>query len=145
MNLTMLPATSRDAFAIHLRDSDFEEAKQWAPGVGAHRALGISIKNSEKAYTVFQGDEVVCIMGFSMNDREVHPWLMCSDYVNNYKKRFLRGAKAYVHNLRVAYPDHLVCNHVYRTNEQAKRLLKALGFRVVPSPGDSKFDFFYLP
>jgi hypothetical protein len=34
---------------------------------------------------------------------------------------------------------------VYRSNEQAKRFLKALGFRIVPSPGDDKFDFFDLP
>jgi hypothetical protein len=145
MILALRKARWVDAFHIHLRDTDFEEANLWSPGVGPYAALAHSIQTSPETFTVFEGADVVCIYGHSKSDQEVHPWLMCSNIVNRHSRPFLRGAHRFIKQLRRDNPDKLICNYVNKTNLKAKRLLSFLGFRWVHSPGESQFDFFYLP
>lgn len=145
MTLTVHPATPEDSKGIMLRYSDFVEASEWMPGMDPYEALEGSIRTSDQAYTVREGDAIVAIFGLSLSTHEIHPWLMCSPLVSMHKKATLLLAKTLLEALQLEEPERLICNHVYKTNSQARRFLKYLGFRIVPTPGDGKFEFFYLP
>ena len=145
MPFTVVPATHRHAHLIVLRKSDEQEAAEWVPGLGPHMALSESIGHSTEAYSALVGDSVVAIYGFTVQDHEVHPWLMCSDQIGEHGRQFLRMARDHIQSLAKQYPGKLVGNYVFKENLQAKRLLSFLGFRWIHSPGLTKFDFFYHP
>lgn len=145
MKLTAIPAVPMDGRRINLRPSDYLEARQWAPEVSPGEALSYSIQCSTRAYTGLCGDKVVAIWGHNVTNHEVHVWLMCSDLITEHGRSLLRTCRETIRQLTEQYPDKLICNHVAKNNLQAKRLLAALGFRWVHSPGLSEFDFFYYP
>lgn len=145
MTLEYFEASPLDAFDITLRDSDYQEALAWAPGVAPVAALAASIENATEAFTGCCGHAVVGIWGYRVTEREVHPWLMCSDLINQHSRDFLKGSRKAIRALVAQHPDKLICNYVYRDNLPAKRLLTYLGFVWVTAPGSGKFDFFYYP
>lgn len=145
MKLKVEMAHPWDAQLITLRESDYTEACEWVPGADPALALAGSISISTGAFTVTDGPTVVAIAGYSVTEHMVHPWLMCSEKVNDHSREFLRMTRASLRGLIEQFPGKLVGNYCYRDNAAAKRFLGFLGFRWVPSPGNSKFDFFYLP
>jgi hypothetical protein len=143
--LRVYKAIAADGPLIKLRKSDEEEAAEWATGLDVPTVMTLSINASTEAFTGFSGDDIVGIWGYTVGEREVTPWLMCSDLINKHGRVFLRESRLAIQALAQLHPDKLLCNYVFKENLQAKRLLVFLGFVWVHSPGDSKFDFFYLP
>lgn len=138
-------AKPEDADAIQLRPTDLHEASLWAPGLSPAEALKASIGSSVVAYTASDAAGPVAVFGYSLHESRVHPWLMCSDRAAAYGRVILRIARPWLRSLHQALPGALVCNYVHRDNLQAKRLLQALGFHVVPAPAAATFEFFHLP
>lgn len=145
MTVTIRPATLADATAIRLRPSDLHEALLWAPGWSAQKVMRSSIEHATEAIAAEVGGRVVAIAGYSVAGHEVHPWLLCATESRNHRKFMLRYARAMLSYLRDLYPQALICNHVHRPNTEARGFISHLGFRIVPSPGQAEFDFFYIP
>lgn len=143
MNATITRATVDHALRIKLRQCDLEEAEAWCPGVAPNLLVAASVKTSE-CWTALDGDEVVAIGGHSIHEDRAVPWLMASDLLDKHRKQLLRVSRAFLDDLKQRHPGMLLANHVARGNTKARLYLRALGFRIVPTPGpDAKFDFFY--
>jgi hypothetical protein len=145
MTLTIRPARVADASSIMLRPSDLHEGNLWVPGYSAEQVLASSIEHADYARTAEADGRVVAVFGYTADDNEVSPWLMCAPEARLHAKVMLRLAKRVLAHVRALYPQHLVCNHLHRPNAEARAFITHLGFRVVPSPGRAEFDFFYLP
>lgn len=146
MNVSIVRSKPLHAFRIRLRACDLLEGNSWVTGQSAAETLSLSISHSTEAFTAFteEGD-VIGIFGYSVRDHHVTPWLMCSDHMDKYTKRLLRTAHGVIDDLLREHPGKLLCNHVARGNQSAKRFLQSLGFRIMPSPGMGEFEFFFHP
>ncbi len=144
-DITFSIAEVVDAYRIQMRPSDLHEGNIWVPGYRAQDVLASSISTATEAFSVFEGDELIAITGYYVDNHEVYPWMMCSERVAANAKTLMRAARSVLKDLKERYPDHLICNHVAKANKQARAFITALGFRTVPCPGSGEFDFFYLP
>lgn len=145
MTVIIRPATPADADALKLRPSDLHEALLWVPGKSAQWVMRSSIEHATEAVAADLEGRVIAIAGYTVEGNEVYPWLMCSAEVRDHGKTLLRWARstlAYLHGL---YPQALICNYLHRPNREARAFINHLGFRILPSPGRSEFDLFYLP
>lgn len=141
MTLTYLPSTVEDAEGLTLRAEDAAEVALWGEQPGP--ALVRSIRNSLGAHTVRDSEgQVVAIFGFSETEDALHPWLLSSPLVHRHGREALRVGRDLLDEMR--WSDKLICNWVGKDARRNRAFVKALGFRIVPTPG-SPFDFFFLP
>lgn len=145
MSLHFSVARPVDGLQIQLRPEDLAEATVWCPGAPPEFSLATCIAGAVAATTVRSSGSIVAIYGYSLGDRTIHPWLMCSAPAVRHGKAILKLGRKLIRDLRREYPGRLIGNYVASGNTSAKRLLHSLGFRWVPSPGTGGFDFFFLP
>lgn len=146
MTLRVTKAAPMDAFLMEMRQADLLEVSQWTPGVSPYMTASWSIEQSVDSFTGWDGEAVVAIGGWSWDGPDrISPWLLGSELVSLHKRELMRWSRTFIHQLRTAHPDKMLCNHVAKANRKARVFLKALGFTIVPSPGTGEFDFFYMP
>ena len=145
MTVQLHRAKPEDAELLQLRAADLLEVHQWSPGRDPVEVVKGSILVSEEAYTAWDGDQVVAIVGYALDGpSRISPWMMGSDLVDKNRLALMRTAHAFIHTLRKQFPSKLLCNHVAKANDKARLFLTGLGFTIVSSPGSGEFDFFYL-
>lgn len=148
-SLTIVPAQLSHAFGLRIRASDIREMQLAAAGYHPNAVLAASLmgtlSSSGKAFTAFDGAEVVAIGGYSVQEHAVTPWLIASDSLQVHSKQLLRHSRAFLADLQRDFPGRVVCNYVNQDNAPARAFLQSLGARIVPTPGRADFDFFFFP
>lgn len=129
----IVPATSEHVreLALTMRQDDRREVYAQS---GIHHALGLGLSfgMSVKAWTGLADGKVVCIWGVSEGDDGVGvPWLLGSDLVSQYRRRFIQGCRAAVEEMHDLFP--VLENHVDSRNTLSIRWLRWLGFEVFPT------------
>lgn len=134
-----LPAQPKDAYEIQLREEDAREVPEgWREELARAILTGTAV-----SYRDPQG-RLVGIFGFNESDREVGPWLLCSDLVEGHRREVVQLARQWVGLLKDMAGERLVYNFIPKDSTRNRAFVTALGFRILPSPRDG-FDFFYLP
>lgn len=126
------PATREHArmLARTMRQADANEV--WAAaGVMPLTGLVCSLGLSEKAWSGFYDDRLVCMFGvsrLSLLSGQGAPWMLGSEDLPKYAIPFLRRNRDYVEDMRQGY--EALVNYVDARNLLSIRWLKWLGFTI---------------
>ncbi len=136
------PATLADVAELVLRQEDSKEVSE-----GWREHLAATLADSP---TVAYRDASGALLGLFglvwMDGRTVSPWLLCSEAAEDHSRDVLRMAKRWVSILREgALRGGFIFNHIPKDSVRNRAFIQHLGFRIVPSPGNDRFDLFYLP
>lgn len=133
-------ARPEDVMSFELRDEDAREVSSgWREGTAALTA-------EEPIFLASEPRGAVALFGASTMAGTVSPWLLCSDLIAHHKAAVWRHAKTLIEQRLQPRADagQLVYNFIPKDSHGNRRFVRALGFRILPSPRDG-FDFFYLP
>lgn len=128
----IVPATLTHAEELSrtMREADAREA--WAAGrLSPAEAVLTSIDASRDARAGLANGRVACIFGvgeWSVLGLLGVPWLLTSDEMPKHARRFLRGSREYLDEIRQQY--RVLRNHVDARNTEAVRWLGWLGFEI---------------
>lgn len=113
-----------------LRKADLDELSHVC-GLDPESALLYSFACSDFAYTAKLGDQMIMMFGVGGIPGMGVPWMLASDLLMNFKVKFVRECRPYVHAMLQRY-GHLE-NWVWAGNAVHIQWLKWLGFTILDS------------
>lgn len=115
----------------NLRSVDQAEIYYTTGSVDYYDTILEGIKSPDSySYSIFAGDEILCICGMVKRDLYNIVWALGTNEIKNHKLAFYRETKLL---LMAHRNDNPMVNFVYEGNQDAKQYLIRLGFKLEPA------------
>lgn len=129
--ITMHEPTSRDILQVAAHITPEEQVEMDAfPGLGRNNVekLAQSIKHSEFAWAVRDGDRCLCIFGCVGADNCGVIWMISTNQLKSHRVKLHKWAKAFIGAMHEKWTT--LHNVVHEDNIKTQRWLESLGFHV---------------